>query len=107
MRLRDAWSHEAHSFTPWLAANIDRLGEALGIPLELEGQEVQVGGFSADLLARNPQDNSLWRPSAWCGSVRFLRGGAEGRSHRQLTDRSAVRGDGQAQRLAAVPPDPA
>ncbi len=59
VRLRDAWSHEARSFTPWLADNIDRLGEALGIPLELEGQEVQVGGFSADLLARNPQDNSL------------------------------------------------
>jgi hypothetical protein len=40
--LLDAWSHEAESFTPWLASNIDRLGEALGIPLEQEGREVQV-----------------------------------------------------------------
>jgi hypothetical protein len=23
--LRQAWKHEAHSFTPWLAENLDRL----------------------------------------------------------------------------------
>ena len=57
--LREAWSHEAHSFTPWLAANLDRLSQALGMPLELEGQEVRVGTFAADLLARNPEDGSL------------------------------------------------
>lgn len=57
--LREAWNHEAHCFTPWLATNLDRLGQALGIPLELEGQEVRVGTFSADLLARNPEDGSL------------------------------------------------
>jgi hypothetical protein len=57
--LRQAWAHEAQSFTPWLAANLNRLSAALGIPLELEGQEVSVGSFSADLLARNPQDGSL------------------------------------------------
>ncbi|RYG86809.1 MAG: DUF4268 domain-containing protein, partial [Alphaproteobacteria bacterium] len=32
--LREAWTHEAHSFTPWLAANLDRLSAAIGIPLE-------------------------------------------------------------------------
>ncbi|MCT0210296.1 MAG: DUF4268 domain-containing protein [Cyanobium sp.] len=57
--LRQAWAHEAQSFTPWLAENLNRLSAALGIPLELEGQEVSVGSFSADLLARNPQDGSL------------------------------------------------
>lgn len=57
--LRQAWAHEAQSFTPWLAENLSRLSSALGIPLELEGQEVSVGSFSADLLARNPQDGSL------------------------------------------------
>jgi hypothetical protein len=31
----------------------------IGIPLELEGQEVLVETFSADILARNPQDDSL------------------------------------------------
>lgn len=57
--LREAWIHEAHAFTPWLAANLDRLTEAIGIPLELESSEVRVGRFAADILARNRQDGSL------------------------------------------------
>ena len=50
--LREAWPHEANHFTPWLAANIDHIAEAIGIPLEMTGTEVPVGGFSADILAR-------------------------------------------------------
>lgn len=57
--LRDAWSHEARDFTPWLAENIDHIAEAIGIPLELTGQEVRVESFAADILARNPTDDSL------------------------------------------------
>lgn len=57
--LREAWNHEAHSFTPWLAAHLNELSAQLGIPLELEGQEVAVERFSADILARNPQDDTL------------------------------------------------
>lgn len=57
--LREAWSHEAHRFTPWLAANLDRLSQAIGIPLELSGTEMRVGIFSADILARNPADDSV------------------------------------------------
>ena len=57
--LREAWAHEAHSFTPWLAANLDRLSAAIGIPLELTGTETRVGTFSADILARNPADDSV------------------------------------------------
>lgn len=57
--LREAWNHEAHSFTPWLAAHLNELSAQLGIPLELEGQEVAVDRFSADILARNPQDDTL------------------------------------------------
>ena len=58
VNLREAWSHEAQDFTPWLADNLDRLSAAIGIPLELEGQEVSVDSFSADILARNPQNDS-------------------------------------------------
>lgn len=57
--LRDAWAHEAHRFTPWLAANLDRLAEVIGIPLELTGTEIRVGTFSADILARNAADDSV------------------------------------------------
>jgi len=57
--LREAWAHEALAFTPWLAANIEHISEAIGVPLELTGTEVAVGPFSADILARNPQDDSV------------------------------------------------
>lgn len=52
---RSVWVHEAANFTPWLAApeNIASLGEALGLELEVENIEVQVGPFSADILARD------------------------------------------------------
>ena len=56
--LREAWPHEAHDFTPWLADNLNRLSEAIGIPLEPEGTEVQVEQFSADIFARNPLNDS-------------------------------------------------
>ena len=59
VELRRAWAHEALGFTPWLAQNLDRISDAIGIPLELEGAEVPVGRFSADILARNPHDNTL------------------------------------------------
>ncbi|MBY0282810.1 MAG: DUF4268 domain-containing protein [Sphingomonas sp.] len=57
--LRDAWTHEAHRFTPWLAANLDRLADVIGMPLELTGTEMRVGTFSADILARNAADDSV------------------------------------------------
>ena len=50
-KLRSIWEHEAHDFTPWLADNLNVLGESLGMSLELEGTEVAVGGFSLDLQA--------------------------------------------------------
>ncbi|NBU58300.1 MAG: hypothetical protein EBS23_00690 [Betaproteobacteria bacterium] len=56
--LTDAWAHEAHEFTPWLAQNLSRLSDALGIPLELTDTEVAVEAFAADILARNPQDDT-------------------------------------------------
>lgn len=56
---RSAWAHEAHAFTPWLAENLDRLSEAIGIPLELTGREVGVGRYSADILASSPGDGAV------------------------------------------------
>ena len=51
--LRTVWEHEAQDFTPWLAANLDKLGEALGLELEFREQESAVGPFSLDILAHD------------------------------------------------------
>jgi len=56
--LRQAWPHEANNFTPWLASNLDRISDAIGIPLEHEGSEVIVAGYKADILARNSNSDS-------------------------------------------------
>lgn len=52
--LRDAWSHEARRFTPWLAENLTYIANAIRVPLELDRTEVSVGSFYADILATTP-----------------------------------------------------
>jgi hypothetical protein len=51
--VRTLWQDEAINFTPWLAReeNIGRLGDALGIELEVENTEVAVGPYQADIVA--------------------------------------------------------
>ena len=56
--LREAWPHEASDFTPWLTRNLEQLSSVIGIPLELVDSEVGVEEFSADVLARNPTDDT-------------------------------------------------
>lgn len=51
--LREIWPNEATNFTPWLASNIESLGKALGLELELTEKESSVGDFSLDLLAKD------------------------------------------------------
>lgn len=50
---RMMWPNEALNFTPWLAENIAELGEKMGMELEVVGQEVSVGPYSADVLAKD------------------------------------------------------
>jgi|APSaa5957512622_1039677.scaffolds.fasta_scaffold30300_3 hypothetical protein len=56
VELRDQWQNEARDFTPWLAANIQVLGSALGMSLEVEAQEKEVGPFRADILCQDTSE---------------------------------------------------
>lgn len=57
--VRKVWPDEAGDFTPWLADHVELLSEALGMELELEGREVTVGEFSADLVLRDLSSDGL------------------------------------------------
>ncbi len=55
VELRDFWLSEAGDFTPWLAEenNISLLAESIGLELEVEAQEKNVGPFRADILCKD------------------------------------------------------
>ena len=52
--LSEVWETEPQHFTPWLAReeNLTLLGEALGMELELDAQEINVGGSGQTYVAR-------------------------------------------------------
>lgn len=58
--LRDIWLTEDRGFTPWLAKeeNLKILSETIGIELELEAQEKDVGPFRADILCKSTVDDT-------------------------------------------------
>lgn len=58
--LKTIWENEAYNFTPWLAQeeNLKSLGDVIGMELELEAQEKDVGPFRADILCKNTEDDS-------------------------------------------------
>ena len=60
VELRKIWTSESSEFTPWLALpeNLKLLGDAIGLELELEAQEKDVGLFRADILCKDTADNS-------------------------------------------------
>lgn len=59
INVREIWENEATKFTPWLEKNIEKLGEALGMELEVEQREADVGDFSLDLLVKDLGTNRV------------------------------------------------
>lgn len=60
VELRDIWETEDRDFTPWLAQeqHLELLSDTIGMELELEAQEKDVGPFRADILCKNTADDS-------------------------------------------------
>lgn len=57
---REVWANEPQVFTPWLAANLDLLSEALQLDeLELRGTEYPAGDFRLDILAEDSEGNAV------------------------------------------------
>jgi hypothetical protein len=58
--LRQFWDDEARDFTPWPAKeeNLARLSSDLGMELELEGVQVPVGPYWADIVAQDTSSNT-------------------------------------------------
>lgn len=57
---RDIWKSESGDFTPWLAReeNLQLLGDTIGLELELEATEKNVGPFRADILCKDTATGS-------------------------------------------------
>lgn len=49
--IRDVFKSEPRDFTPWLASNLDELGDFLGFKMTTGDTEVEVGRFAADIVA--------------------------------------------------------
>ena len=59
VELRGIWRREDENFTPWLADNLDLLGEELDMSLELSGVEVEVGQYRLDILAKEAEGGKV------------------------------------------------
>jgi hypothetical protein len=53
--IRDQWKNEEYDFTPWLAReeNIQLLGDEINLDLDVEGTEIAIGSYKADIVAKD------------------------------------------------------
>jgi hypothetical protein len=59
VNLREIWPHEEHNFTPWLAENLNELGEELGLTLESPRTEVEVGQYRLDIQSEEAEGGTV------------------------------------------------
>ncbi len=53
LSLREVWPREDTGFTPWLAENVDLLGDHIGLSLSVIEREQSAGDFWIDLVAQD------------------------------------------------------
>ena len=60
--IRDQWKNEEYDFAPWLAKeeNIQLLGDEINLNLEVEGIEIAIGSYKADIAARDAATSALF-----------------------------------------------
>jgi hypothetical protein len=51
--IRELWKHEERGFSAWLESNLERLSEAIGVPLSDPQREILAGDFQCDLVAED------------------------------------------------------
>ena len=51
--IRSIWKKESSDFTPWLAENINRLGDVIDMDLTVIEEEKPVGVFSSDIFCKD------------------------------------------------------
>ena len=61
LSVRDQWENEEYDFTPWLAKeeNIQLLGDEINLDLEVEGVEIAIGSYKADIVARDGNNRTV------------------------------------------------
>lgn len=59
VELREAWPDETADFTPWLARNLPRMLEELGLAHDIVGTERQVGRYRADIVFTDEETGEL------------------------------------------------
>jgi len=52
LSLREIWKHEEKDFTPWIAENISKVSELIGVPIVIEQTEQKVGNYELDIYGK-------------------------------------------------------
>lgn len=56
---REIWEHEERNFTPWIANNIQKISDVIGVPIIVEQTEQKIGNYELDIYGRVEGKDSI------------------------------------------------
>lgn len=56
---REVWKHEERDFTPWVAENITKISEVIGLPIIVEQTEQKVSNYELDIYGKVEGKDSI------------------------------------------------